>query len=160
MNKTIFFLSLFLLFPIKSFGAPTDPFLYLTWKAKSYTPDNFLGKILPGASSPILVSLEAFENGKVADITGSQIKWYIDGDLSATTIGKKSFDLRTSKSPSSGVILVKANVVDKWSRQISKEISIPVSPPVAAGQAARRNVRLMRWRPRLGWSPSASGATP
>lgn len=130
MKKTIFFLALFLLFPFKSFGATTDPYLNLTWKAKSYAPDNFLGKILPGASSPILVSLEAFENGKVADITGSQIKWYIDGELSATTIGKKSFDLRTSRTPSSGVILVRANIVDKWSRQQSKEISIPVSPPV------------------------------
>lgn len=130
MKKTIFFFALFLLFPLKSFGATTDPFLYLTWKAKSYTPDNFLGKILPGASSPILVSLEAFEGGKVANISGSQIKWYVNGELSATTIGRKSFDLRTSRSPSSGVISVRATVVNKWNRQYSKEVNIPVSPPV------------------------------
>lgn len=130
MRKYIFILSLFLFWPLNSFGATSEPFLYLTWKAKSYVPNDYLGKILPGASSPILVSLEAFENGKVADISNSQIKWYVDGELSATTVGKKSFDLRTSHSPSSGVILVRANITNKWDRQYSKEVSIPVSPPV------------------------------
>ena len=130
MKKIIFFFTLILLAPAVSFGASTDPFLYLTWKAKSYTPDNFLGKILPGANSPILVSLEAFENGKVADISGSQIKWYIDGELFSTAVGQKSFTIRTDKKPTSGVMSIRAEVLNKWKTIKMKTVDIPISPPV------------------------------
>ena len=121
---------LFLFLPTIVFGATTDPFLYLTWKAKSYAPDNFLGKILPGANSPILVSLEAFENDKVSDITGSQIKWYIDGELFSTIVGQKSFTIRTDKKPTSGVMSIRAEVVNKWKTIKMKTVDIPISPPL------------------------------
>lgn len=130
MRKYILVLLFLLLLPTNSFGATTEPFLYLTWNAKSYAPDNYLGKIIPGANSPILVSLEAIENGKVADISKSQIKWYVDGELFSTTVGQKSFTIRTPKKPDSGLISIRAEVTNKWSRIKMKTVDIPISPPL------------------------------
>lgn len=130
MRKYIFALFFLFLIPTDSIGATSEPFLYLTWKARSYAPDNYLGKIIPGANSPILVSLEAFENGKVVDLSRSQIKWYVNGELFSTTVGQKSFTIRTPKKPDSGIMSIRAEVVDKWSRIKMKTVSIPVSPPL------------------------------
>ncbi len=130
MRKYIFILFLLFFWPTDSFGAATDPFLFLTWKAKSYAPDDFLGKILPGANSPVLVSLEAFENGKVADISSSEIKWYVDGELFSTAVGRKSFTIRTDKNPTSGVMSIRAEVLNKWKTAKMKTVDIPVSPPL------------------------------
>ena len=130
MRKYIFILFLLFFYPTSSFGAATDPFLYLTWKAKSYTPDDYLGKIIPGSNSPILASVEAFENGKVVDLKNSTIKWYVDGDLLSTGIGQKSFTIRTPKKPTSGIMSIRVEIINRWATAKLKTIDVPVSPPL------------------------------
>lgn len=129
MRKYIFFFLFFLGAPVVTFAA-TEPFLYLTWNARSYVPDNYLGKIIPGANSPIIVSLEAIQDGKIADLRGSTIKWYVDGELFSSAIGQKSFTIRSPKKLTSGIMSIRAEVVDKWDRIKMKTVDIPLSPPL------------------------------
>jgi hypothetical protein len=129
MRKYILFLAVFFCLPLVSLGA-TEPFLYLTWNARSYVPDSYLGKIIPGSNSPIIVSLEAIQDGKVADLRSSTIKWYVDGELFSSAIGQKSFTIRTPKKLTSGIMSIRAEVIDKWDRIKMKTVDIPMSPPV------------------------------
>ena len=130
MRRYALVLFILFLFPTISLGATNDPFLYLTWKARSYTPDDYLGKIIPGANSPILVSLEALENGKIVDLKNSTIKWYVDSELYSTGIGQKSFTIRTPKKLTSGIMKVRAEITNRWSSIKIKTVDIPISPPV------------------------------
>lgn len=49
----------------------TQPQFFITWKAKSYAPPTFSGKILPAANSPITASFEILDplTGKFVDLS-------------------------------------------------------------------------------------------
>jgi len=129
MRKYIFFFLVLIGIPSVSLGA-TEPFLFLTWNARSYVPDSYLGKIIPGPNSPIIVSLEAIQDGKIADLRSSTIKWYVDGELFSSVVGQKSFTIRAPKRLTSGIMSIRAEVVDKWDRIKMKTVDIPLSPPL------------------------------
>ncbi len=71
-------MGLFLLFGVTHVSAATPQFL-ITWKATgSYVPPGYHGKALPTYGSSITASLEIIANGKLVDLSGQTIYWYLN----------------------------------------------------------------------------------
>ncbi len=47
----------------------TGPQLMVTWKARTYAPPGFDGKIMPTANSAITASVELIDGGKIIDLS-------------------------------------------------------------------------------------------
>jgi len=55
------------------------PQVLITWKTSgSYVPPGYLGKALPTYNSEITASLEIISNGKLVDLSGQTIYWYLN----------------------------------------------------------------------------------
>ncbi|MEK7507639.1 MAG: hypothetical protein AAB602_00960 [Patescibacteria group bacterium] len=72
----------------------SPPRILLTWQANSYVPAGYFGKALPGPSSIVTASVEIIDQGKIADLSGNNIYWYLDSSLVGSGIGKKTVNIR------------------------------------------------------------------
>lgn len=88
-RNTLFLLGalLFVAASIKGGAQTQSPQVIITWKATSYAPPGYAGKVLPGPGSPMLASVQILDKGKIADLTGKTIRWYLDGSLIRTSTG-------------------------------------------------------------------------
>lgn len=66
---------------LRSTAQQTRPQFLITWRAESYAPPQFEGKILPTANSPITASFELFDGGGLVDLSKQTIHWYINNRL-------------------------------------------------------------------------------
>src|SRR3989344_1635798 len=57
------------------------PELLMTWRANTYAPADFSGKILPIANSHITASFELVDRGKAVDVSRETVYWYVNDDL-------------------------------------------------------------------------------
>jgi hypothetical protein len=82
-------LSIGLLLSIKQTDAQTAaPQFLVTWKTTgSYIPSFYQGKALPTYGSHITASLELISNGKVLNLSGQTIYWYLDDNLIGGGVG-------------------------------------------------------------------------
>ncbi len=95
MRKTIFGALLFL--PFVVLGQTANP-LIVTWQANSYFPADYTGKVAATPNSPIIVSVELIQKGKLADITGADIKWYVGNLIIANGVGQKTASFAATQS--------------------------------------------------------------
>ena len=87
MGKIIFNVLLFV--PLIVFSQTANP-LIITWQTNNYFPADYMGKAAATPNSPIIVSVEMIQKGKLADITGADIKWYADNSIIANGVGQKT----------------------------------------------------------------------
>src|SRR3989344_1231504 len=80
----------FLNFPWSRPQTVTGPHLMITWRAESYVPSDFSGKILPTANSPIVAALELILNNKITDLSGQTIYWYANNEFMGGGAGTRS----------------------------------------------------------------------
>ncbi|MFH1246292.1 MAG: hypothetical protein V1489_00765 [Candidatus Liptonbacteria bacterium] len=60
-------------------GAGTSgPMLLITWHAGTYVPADFSGKALPTTDSTITASLAVVDNGKIVNLNGQTVWWYVN----------------------------------------------------------------------------------
>ena len=136
----LLFLGLFSLaaatLPLHSFGQGTteSPVILLTWQAGSYVPTNYQGKALAGPSSIISASVEIIDQGKVADLSRSPIRWYLDGSLVGSGVGKKTVNVRAPSLPLQGTQLM-VQIPGYKGELLFKTVVIFVSSPIAAIEA-------------------------
>jgi hypothetical protein len=114
------------------------PELFITWKARTYVPAEYPGKILPTADSELMASLDVINQGKVVDISGQTVYWYVNGDLVSNSKGVHTITFRAPKSLPN-IITVKAELPFYGGKDSFKEIAIPVVPPEAVIQASYPN---------------------
>jgi len=94
-QKTIFIglgvaAALLVLLGAPSAFAATPQFL-ITWKTTgSYIPPGYQGKALPTYGSNITASFELISNGKLADLSGQTIYWYLNSTLLGGGVGAQS----------------------------------------------------------------------
>jgi len=55
----------------------------LTWQAESYVPQGYRGKALPTQSSFVKAAFELLENGKPADLSNRELRWFLNDTLFA-----------------------------------------------------------------------------
>lgn len=88
-----------LAFPLLSSAQQTEPTFFITWRAQSYVPAGFGGKILPAPSSPVTASFELVQNGKLVNISQETILWYLDRKLIQSGKGLQTISFFTSDVP-------------------------------------------------------------
>ncbi|MDO8536931.1 MAG: hypothetical protein Q7R94_01650 [bacterium] len=106
----------------------SEPQFLVTWRAQSYVPPWFGGKVLPGANSPITVSFDLVSQGKILDLTGQTIYWYANNGLLEGASGKQT---ATFSAPAFAPNLVNLRIQmpNYKGNFLIKEIKIPVVAP-------------------------------
>lgn len=74
--------------------AASAPYFLVTWKAQSYVPSGFEGKVLPTAGSPIVVSFDLVQDGVLVNISRETVYWYLGDTLIQSGVGIQSVFLR------------------------------------------------------------------
>lgn len=110
-------------------GAQTAaPQAFITWKAKSYAPASFGGKILPGSTSPVLADVEVIDKGKPANLSQVTIYWYLGDNLINRGIGLQSVTFRAPQTLSAGSVSLRVRIPE-YPGGIVKSVNIPVVRP-------------------------------
>ena len=114
------------------------PKLFITWKAATYAPRDFSGKILPAANSQITASVELIDNGKPADLSNPNPKlkqtiyWYLNDNFLQGGAGLQRVTFRAPDA-AGGTLDLRAEVPN-YKRGIIPEpplktITIPIAAP-------------------------------
>lgn len=104
------------------------PQTFITWKAKSYAPAFFAGKILPGSTSPVLADVEIIDNGKPANLSQMTIYWYLGDQLINRGVGLQSVTFRAPQTLTAGMLSLRVQIPD-YPGGIVKSVNIPVVRP-------------------------------
>ena len=100
-SKTFLVFGFWILFDIwiLTFGFSNTTFAateFLTsWRADSYVPYFYQGKVLPSPNSNITISFEVLSNGRPLDISSRTVRWYLDNQLYQSGIGLKTISFKT-----------------------------------------------------------------
>lgn len=114
-------------------NAQTAPNVLITWKAFSYAPADFRGKIFPTTNSLIKASLEIINNGKVADLSGQKIYWYLNDEPIKIGRGLQSIEFNLNTDPSVNELSVQ--IPSYPSGFFLRAVNIPVVAPEAVIEA-------------------------
>lgn len=119
-----------LIFGFTSVHAQTKPEFMTSWKAYSYAPPTFKGKILPTRNSKIDVAFEIIDGGRLADLSNTTVRWYVDNKLQKSGVNLKNFTFNVSTFPGRNN-QVRIVAVNYKGVNLEKNIFIPVVAPQA-----------------------------
>jgi len=71
-------------------NAQTAPEFLISWKALSYAPASYQGKIFPTNNTPAEVGFDVIDNNKVINLSKSEINWELNGKFLTSGIGLKT----------------------------------------------------------------------
>lgn len=136
-----FFISLAILFLVSS-ALPSraqegEPEFVITWRSQSYTPSRFSGKVFPATRSPVIVSFEILENGKLVDLSEETIYWYLNDNLIEGRKGVQAASFFTGDTP--GVtydLRIQLNNFKDRGQILAQNVKIPVAEPQAVIEAS------------------------
>ncbi len=63
------------------FAQTAAPQFLTSWQAQSYAPGWYQGKIFPTKGTPITISFELIDKGKIVDLSKAAVRWYINDEL-------------------------------------------------------------------------------
>lgn len=113
-------------------GQTARPEFFVTWRASSYAPPDYSGKVLPTNGSEITVSSELIENGKILDLAGERVLWYLDDNVIGRGEALRSVSfIASARAGGRHEVRVQINSFRKQSDIVSKTIDIPVARPEA-----------------------------
>ena len=69
----------------------TTPEFMLTWKAANYAPPEYQGRGFPASDTRVDVALELIDSGRLADLSGVNVRWYANNSLQKSGAGLKNF---------------------------------------------------------------------
>lgn len=117
-----------------------EPYILISWRAESYVPANYTGKVLPTTNSPVVASLDAIDSrtGKTLNLSKMQIDWYLNDNLTRSGAGLVKIAFRATAQPES-VILLRAEVPDFPGFPLVRTVRVPVVAPEAVIAAPYAN---------------------
>lgn len=62
-------------------SAQSSPQFLVSWQAQSYVPSWYSGKVFPTQGSAVEITFEVLNNGKIVNISGNKVRWYINDKL-------------------------------------------------------------------------------
>lgn len=71
-------------------AAQVTPEFLVSWRAFDYVPADFHGKIFPVSRTPVRISFDLIDNGRIADLSKNSISWFLDGELLRSGNGLKT----------------------------------------------------------------------
>lgn len=119
---------------ILSFGfsdvsAQAVPEFMATWKANSYVPPDYLGKVLPTGGTRIDMALELIDNGQLADLSQIEIRWLANNDIVSSGKGLKTFSFAADQFK--GDQTVNITIPSYKGNSLAKKVIIPLAKPEA-----------------------------
>ncbi|MBI2024520.1 MAG: hypothetical protein HYT03_00295 [Candidatus Harrisonbacteria bacterium] len=108
-------------------NAQVAPELMVTWKANSYAPSAYQGKILPSNGSKIDVAVELIDRGSLANLTNVEIRWYVDGQFRESGNGLKNFSFNANQVL--GDQEIRVMIPSYRGVELRKTIIIPLAAP-------------------------------
>lgn len=132
----------FLGLPLFSSAQVSAPQAILSWKARSYAPASYQGKVLPGSNAPLLISLDVFENGKLINVSDKKIYWYMNDLLIDRGVGLQSISVRAPQTLGGGTASIRATIPDYSSDGLGKGVDIPVVSPSVVIEAPTNSDKL------------------
>lgn len=103
------------------------PEFMVTWKANSYIPTNYPGKALPSNGSKVEVAIELIDRGKIADLSRTEVRWFINNRLQNSVIGLKNFSFIAQRLK--GDHEVRIDLLNYRGVNLTKTITIPLVNP-------------------------------
>ena len=111
---------------LPSGNAQTAPEFIISWRAVNFVPSDYTGKILPSSGSRIEVSFDLMDKGKIANLSGNEISWFVNNEVVAQKNVLKSINFNTSGNNSQSVRVAVSGYNDS---ELEKTISIPLADP-------------------------------
>jgi hypothetical protein len=113
-------------------NAQTSFQFIISWQADNYAPSWYQGKILAVNGTPIEINFELIDNGKLADLSKTKVRWYINDKLMKNE--KDGLGIKVLKFVNSDYAgqetEIMISVVDyKGGEPLEKIITIPVVKP-------------------------------
>jgi hypothetical protein len=131
---------LFLSFAVA--GAQTSIQFLTSWQAQSYAPSWYQGKILPVKGTPTEISFELIDNGKIADLSKTKVRWYVNDKLVKNEedgLGIKSLSIVIPDYAAQETEIKVAVVNYLGGETFYKTVKIPVVAPEAVIDAPYSN---------------------
>lgn len=132
---TVYFLFSTPYFLLSTFlvNAQSAPIFLTSWKAQSYVPNWHQGKIFPAPGTPVEVSFELIDNGRIADLSKTRVRWYLNNDLARNEengLGIKSLNFIAPQFGGRDVeVRIAALNYGDGGGQMDEIIRIPVAKP-------------------------------
>jgi hypothetical protein len=115
-----------------------QPQFLISWKANTYAPPDFMGKVLPTANSLITTSFELVDGGKLADLSRQTIYWYLNDDLIENKTGVQQVTF-PAPSIAGGNVNLRVELPNYRGNDLLKTIEIPIARPEAVIEAPLPN---------------------
>jgi hypothetical protein len=111
-------------------GQQTKPKFLITWQAKSYVPPQYKGKVLPGAGSQIIASVELVDGGKLVDLSRQIIYWYANDNFVGGGEGVQTTSFNAGdNAPNTLSLRVQLPGYKNQNVLLIKTIEIPIAGP-------------------------------
>lgn len=105
-----------------------EPEFIITWQASSYAPSSYRGKVLPTVGSAVTFALELVDEGKLADLSGTEIRWYRNNNLVSSGMGQKHVTMIVPPGASREE-RIRAVAVDFRGEDREHTVLLPVTAP-------------------------------
>lgn len=123
--------SLFIAAPLSYAQTATNkPQVILTWKALTYTPPDFMGKILPTSNSRMAASVALVDGGRIVDISRETIYWYLNDNFLNGSVGLQDVSFNVPNA-TGGAFDLRAEITTYSKGNQLKTVSVPVVNPEA-----------------------------
>lgn len=136
-TPSLFFILFSFFFLLASYlvDAQTAPRFLTSWKAQSYVPGWYQGKIFPAPGTPVEVGFELIDNGRIADLSETKVRWYLNDNLvrnEENGLGIKSLNFIAPQFGGRNVeVRIAVLNYGDGGGQIDEIIHIPVAKPEA-----------------------------
>lgn len=113
--------------------AATPEFM-VTWQAENYAPADFMGKLLPINKTPVEIVFNLLQDGKILDLSKTEVRWYINDKLQISGAGKQvtrfmAPELATEDQE------IRIDIPSYKGKELIKTLTIPMTSPQVVIQA-------------------------
>ncbi|MBI1961018.1 MAG: hypothetical protein HYS43_01960 [Candidatus Liptonbacteria bacterium] len=114
---------------LRSAEAQESPYeFFVTWRAASSVPVGYEGKTLAAKNAPLTVSFELLSNGTPIRLTGTPVRWYVNGDLHTNASGTRRISY-VVQTPGGGTETIRIQLPDYNGQFLETVVQIPVARP-------------------------------
>jgi len=116
--------------------AQSSPEMFITWESSNYAPNNYKGKILPIESSVVSASVLVIDNGKIADLSRAEIRWFSERKLLGSGVGLTGIKFEIPINAISSA-RIEAEIINyKGGATLEDFIRIPIARPEVVIEAS------------------------
>lgn len=100
----------------------------LSWRTNAYAPAGFMGRVPAVGGGTILVTMEIIDSGKPVNLSGYEVRWYLNDNLFDSGMGKQTITIAVPQLHQDSME-VRVQVVGTPYQANEATISIPLGDP-------------------------------